>query len=133
MLLVSFAAISCKKDSARTGLAGRPPEPSMAGTWIGSLNTASSTTTITMTMTQDTVNVDGKFVADQVTVFGASGTVTGVTTGNSFLMSLTPATSGCHAELNIGGNNDGSDMAFSFTGLDCSSATIVGQGYFSKT
>lgn len=106
----------------------------MNGLWSGSLNTAASTSTVVMNVVQDTMNINGTYTAPtgQPLSFGTAGTVEGVTTGHSFLVTLTPTDPTCHATLQIGGTNDGSEMQFSFSGVDCSSTAFNGQGYFNK-
>jgi hypothetical protein len=106
----------------------------MEGTWDGTFNTATSSATVSMTVHQSKIDIDGVYHAPaaQVSVFGTDGIVEGVTTGSTFLVTLTPNDSGCAASVKLSGANDGSNMQFSFTGVDCSSASFVGQGYFAK-
>jgi hypothetical protein len=132
-IAVLLVGAGCKVHR-RAGIFTQDPQPSMAGQWSGTLNTASSTSTLVMTVVQDTMNINGTYTAPagQPLAFGVSGTVEGVTTGHSFLVTLTPDDALCKSQLQIGGTNDGTEMDFSFSGVDCSSVSFTGQGYFNK-
>lgn len=133
LLSMAIAAAGCK-NGKRAGLFNQAPEPSVAGSWVGTMNTATSTATVSVTLTQNTLDIDGDYTAPlaQAAFIGIEGTIAGVTTGSSFLMTLTPDDPGCVGELQLGGTNDGSEMEFSFSGVDCSSAAVSGQGYFNR-
>lgn len=135
LLLLTVVGLSaCKRDKHLTGIFTRKPEPSVNGTWTGALNTASATASLSITIVQDTLNIRGTYTAPsgQASVFGTEGRVDGVTTGESFLMTLDPDDAACPADIDLSGTNDGSEMEFSFSGVDCASAAYSGQGYFTK-
>ena len=84
-----------------------------------------------MTLEQSNINIRGIYFAPALSgvTIGNDGTITGLSTGQSFNVTLTATTPGCVSKINVNGFNSGDELAFNFNGVDCSCTTVSGQGY----
>jgi hypothetical protein len=130
LLACALAGVGCK-NPGKSGLFNGPVAPTLAGDWSGSFAMGASTPTMQMALSQSSLNVRGDYFAPALsgTMIGDQGTVLGLTTGQSFMLTFTATTPGCVAKIDINGYNAGDDLAFNFTGVDCSCTTVSGQGY----
>lgn len=121
----------CDKPK-KTGLFSGPIEPSLSGDWDGVFKTSGSEPIARFNLSQSNLNISGSYSASHpsVSVFGEQGSIRGLTTGQSFMLTFTAsAPADCVAKIDINGHNSGDELAFNFTGVDCSCSTISGQGY----
>lgn len=130
LLLLVFAGC---KNPGKSGLANGPSLPLISGDWTGSMQMTEvgSTPSMAMTLQQQNINVRGNYSAPALSAaqIGDQGTVTGLTTGQTFRLTLTSTVPGCVASININGMNSGDELAFDFSGVNCSCTTVSGQGY----
>lgn len=129
-LLLTALTAACKNPK-KSGFFSGPIEPTIAGEWDATLQSSSMTATMQMSLTQTQIAVDGVYTAPALSGarIGDEGTVAGLTTGQGFNITLTATTPGCVAKIDMNGFNAGDDLAFNFSGVDCSSAPVSGQGY----
>jgi hypothetical protein len=130
VLLLAVTFVGCKSPK-KSGLFNGPIAPTLAGDWNGSFQMAGTTPGMTMGLTQSNINVNGIYNATQVSglKIGEQGTVAGLSTGQSFTLKFSATTPGCAAKIDINGFNSGDELAFNFSGVDCSCTTVSGQGY----
>jgi len=129
-LLLVMAVIGCK-NPGKSGLFNGPISPTLSGAWDGTFQMGGSTPTMSMAITQSNINIRGDYFAPALSgvTIGNEGTVTGLTTGQSFNITLTATTPGCVSKIDVNGYNAGDELAFNFSGVDCSCTTVSGQGY----
>ena len=90
-----------------------------------------STPSMAMTLAQQNINIRGNYTSPALSgaLIGDQGIVTGMTTGQTFRLTLTSTVPGCVASISINGMNSGDELAFDFSGVNCSCTTVSGQGY----
>ena len=127
--------VGCK-DGRRHVPGANEVTPTIEGNWAGSM--AMGTTwnpSMSMSLTQHLTTVGGVYAGSPLSVpqIGQAGHVTGLTTGQSFALTLQSDDPTCHTHIDINGYNDGgTDLAFNFHGVDCSSSPVSGQGYCNR-
>ncbi len=130
VLLLALSVVGCKSPK-KSGLFNGPIAPTLAGGWDGAFQMGTSTPTMSMTLEQSNINIRGVYFAPALSgvTIGNDGTITGLSTGQSFNVTLTATTPGCVSKINVNGFNSGDELAFNFNGVDCSCTTVAGQGY----
>ena len=119
------------KNPGKSGLSNGPVNPTLAGDWTGSMQMSGSTPSMSMTLQQQNINIRGNYSAPALSgvQIGGEGIVTGLTTGQTFRLTLASTDPGCVANISINGMNSGDELAFDFNGVNCSCTTVSGQGY----
>ena len=128
--LSAVTFLGCKNPQ-KSGLFSGPVAPTLQGAWNGAFQMGSVTPSMQMDLNQTNINVRGNYSAPTVSgaTIGDAGTIRGLTTGQSFTLTFTASTPGCVAKIDINGFNSGTELAYNFTGVDCSCMTVTGQGY----
>ena len=122
--------LGCKSPK-KSGLFNGPIAPALAGDWNGSMQMTGAAPTMAMTLETQNINVRGSYAAPAISgaTIGSEGSITGLTTGQSFTLTMAATTPGCVSKITINGYNSGDELAFNFNGVDCSCTTVSGQGY----
>lgn len=130
LVVLLLNAGGCKSPK-KNGFFQGPVEPTIAGEWDGSLQMGSTPASAAMSLNQSHLDVTGRYLTPPLSglQLGDEGTVRGLTTGQSFELTLQATTPGCVANITLNGFNSGPELAFNFTGVDCSCTTVSGQGY----
>jgi hypothetical protein len=131
-LVAALLALPACKNPSKSGLFSGPVLPTLAGDWNGTMSMGTSNPTMQMSLVQSNINIKGGYSAPTVSAaaLGDSGAVKGLTTGQSFQMTFTAThPTGCVAHIDMNGYNSGDELAFNFSGVDCSSSPVSGQGY----
>jgi hypothetical protein len=130
VLLALFFVGCVSKDK---GFHGSPVEPSIAGTWIGTINVDDVPTAATLLLRQQGLDVKGTYTADgHSTILAHGGSIQGATTGPTFSLNVTVSSPTCPMTVQMGGQNDGATLTLNVIGTDCTGATLRGQATLTK-